>query len=255
MTTMRGQVYDQSPRGGLTVATDTEITIYVSSGSETFQLEDYSGDTAEQVQTALTALNLIPNLTYEYSDDVQEGRVISTDPEPGTEVSEGDRITVVISSGAEQVTVPYVIDQTEAAATQRLRDAGFSVTTQSFESNKTAGTVADVVYNGSSVSGGTAPSGATLTLLISTGPAQTQETQAQTVTQSEDLGLDFGDDEDHTVSVSINGGSERSLGTYNSDTVGNCRVTISGRPGSTITVEVFVDGESIGERTFTINEG
>ena len=38
----------------------------------------------------------------EYSDDVEEGKVIRTDPEAGTELARGETLTVYISLGKEQ---------------------------------------------------------------------------------------------------------------------------------------------------------
>ena len=48
----------------------------------------------------------------EPSDEFARNRVISTDPEAGSAVSEGDTVAVVVSSGAEQVPVPNLIGQT-----------------------------------------------------------------------------------------------------------------------------------------------
>ena len=53
-----------------------------------------------------------------YSDDVDEGNVISQDPAAGTEVPAGSAVNLVVSLGVEPppVTVPYVLDlpQTDA---------------------------------------------------------------------------------------------------------------------------------------------
>jgi serine/threonine-protein kinase len=63
----------------------------------------------------------------ESSDTVDAGRVIGTDPAAGTTQPKGTTITLLVSSGPEQVTVPDVEGMSEAQATSELEDAGFVV--------------------------------------------------------------------------------------------------------------------------------
>ena len=61
----------------------------------------------------------------EYSDDVEEGKVIRTDPEAGTELEKGATLTVYISKGKqkddnENVTVPGLLGMTDVK-TKRVR--------------------------------------------------------------------------------------------------------------------------------------
>src|SRR5205085_270613 len=52
------------------------------------------------------------------------------DPAAGTSVDEGSTVTLVVSSGPEQVTVPDVVGMTQAQATSTLQGAGFHVVSQ-----------------------------------------------------------------------------------------------------------------------------
>jgi beta-lactam-binding protein with PASTA domain/tRNA A-37 threonylcarbamoyl transferase component Bud32 len=58
---------------------------------------------------------------------VAVGFVIDQDPEPGVRIARGDTVTIVVSLGVEQVTVPKVVglDQTDAA--KQLQDAGLEL--------------------------------------------------------------------------------------------------------------------------------
>jgi hypothetical protein len=58
------------------------------------------------------------------SDTVPVDVVISTDPQAGTSVQRGDPITVLVSSGKEQVAVPDMIGQTRIEAGATLQTAG-----------------------------------------------------------------------------------------------------------------------------------
>ena len=64
--------------------------------------------------------------TAQYSDDVEQGNVISSDPEAGTEVDEGTEVTIVVSLGAEPATVPDIREKTRQRAESALADAGLS---------------------------------------------------------------------------------------------------------------------------------
>ncbi|HTE66046.1 MAG TPA: Stk1 family PASTA domain-containing Ser/Thr kinase, partial [Candidatus Binatia bacterium] len=59
----------------------------------------------------------------EPSDTVPDDRVISTTPEAGSLVHEGDTIVVAVSSGPDEVLVPTLVGQTEDQAVQTLNAA------------------------------------------------------------------------------------------------------------------------------------
>lgn len=63
---------------------------------------------SERAQDDLGELDLTSKLVLESSNDIVEGNVIRTDPESGTAVSEGDSVTVYVSSGKETVMVPIL---------------------------------------------------------------------------------------------------------------------------------------------------
>jgi serine/threonine-protein kinase len=96
-----------------------------SPSAETFAMPDWVGDPITQVRTEAEALGLeIEEEEREFSDDVEQGRVIRTSPEADEEVSEGDTVTVVVSRGAEEVEVPRLIGQTRDEARNLLTEVG-----------------------------------------------------------------------------------------------------------------------------------
>jgi serine/threonine-protein kinase len=58
---------------------------------------------------------------------VPAGQVISTDPAAGSSVEKGSTVTIIVSTGVEQVTVPGVVGQTENNATSTLQSRGLDV--------------------------------------------------------------------------------------------------------------------------------
>jgi len=74
-------------------------------------------------------LNLVVETDEEPSEDVDEGNVIRCEPPTGTRVDEGEILTAIVSSGADQVEVPRLRGQTQDQATQTLRDSELAVGT------------------------------------------------------------------------------------------------------------------------------
>jgi serine/threonine-protein kinase len=85
----------------------------------------YSETTAT---SALQNAGLTSNTTYEYSSDVAKGEVINQDPVAGSSVANGSTVTLVVSQGIEQVSVPDVLGLTKDKATKKLEDKGLTVT-------------------------------------------------------------------------------------------------------------------------------
>lgn len=123
-----GKVYDQSPAAGEKVDIHTMITVYISTGKETFKLEDVTGMDYNQAQDQLENKGLKVDLEFENDDTVQKDRVISTSPEAGSQVAEGDTITVTVSEGAktEYVSMPDVRGYDLDTAISMLEDAGLN---------------------------------------------------------------------------------------------------------------------------------
>ena len=72
-------------------------------------LPDFKGKDLEYVNKELERLGLKILVKSEYSDTVEKDYVISQSPAAGMEVSEGDSISVVLSSGPKQNQVPNIV--------------------------------------------------------------------------------------------------------------------------------------------------
>jgi serine/threonine-protein kinase len=114
------------PDGGELADRGSRIRLFVSTGPEKVQVPDVTGSTEDSAEARLERAGLLVNREREDSD-ADEGTVIRQDPSGGTEVDEGTRVTIVVSSGREEVAVPDVTGQTVRAARAELRDAGFRV--------------------------------------------------------------------------------------------------------------------------------
>jgi eukaryotic-like serine/threonine-protein kinase len=76
------------------------------------------------------------------SDTVDEGVVISQRPAANAQAQKGSEVTIVVSTGPEQVTVPSVRGLDQASAEGKIRGAGLEVGSVTFQpSEGTEGTV------------------------------------------------------------------------------------------------------------------
>ncbi|HEX2142572.1 MAG TPA: Stk1 family PASTA domain-containing Ser/Thr kinase [Candidatus Limnocylindria bacterium] len=94
-----------------------------SPSANVVEVPNWVGEPIVAVRDEAEELGLDLDEDEEPSDDVEEGRVISTNPAAGEPVAEGGTVVVVVSSGADQVQVPSLIGQTEEQAAQTLRNA------------------------------------------------------------------------------------------------------------------------------------
>ena len=100
-----GVVMAQDPEDGTMVRPGDTITLYVSLGpvQTLSKVPDLFGMTKDEAQARLTEEGLVLGLVSEdYSNSVQEGKVIGQGTEEGTEVAKGTSIDITISKGPQE---------------------------------------------------------------------------------------------------------------------------------------------------------
>ena len=125
-TTPAGQIISQDPAATVMLPAGTAIRVVVSKGGPEVAIPNVEGQTSEAAQQVLVGAPFLLNVTLaeETSSTIAKGRVIRTDPAIGTTVAAGSNLTLVISGGGNQSTVPDVAGQSEASAKSALNAAG-----------------------------------------------------------------------------------------------------------------------------------
>jgi len=95
----QGFVSRQAPPGGTKLRKGDTVDLWVSKGSETVTLKDFTGWSAQQVQGWLAKNRLSGNGKHGKSGAVASGEVFKQDPPSGQQVKRGDTITYWVSSG------------------------------------------------------------------------------------------------------------------------------------------------------------
>ncbi len=171
-----GKVMAQYPMEGNEVEETSTVILTISLGPEAFEVPNVYGQTEERADKKLTELGL--KLLHEYiaSEEIEAGRVVSTNPERQAMVVKGDTITVVVSTGSANVqsVVPKLIGLTEEAATTALTNAGLVKGSVSYESSSTY-PKGQVTYQ-SNTAGQKVDTGTVIDIIVSSGAEQTTPT-------------------------------------------------------------------------------
>ena len=174
-TVPKGQVSDQNPAAGTSVAKGTTVDLTVSSGPNSVQVPDVSGLNQDDATAKLQAAGLTVSTADTVPSAVQaQGNVLDTDPAAGKTVNKGSAVALHLASGS--ATVPNVVGQDNLTAAQNLTAAGFKVKQVLAPSDKPQNQVIAQDHAGDVLK-----RGQTVTLTVSTGtPTPTQTTTAPT---------------------------------------------------------------------------
>ncbi len=167
-TVKRGTVLDTDPRPGARIRKHDAVTLTLSDGPEMVKVPDVRGSRLDKAEASLKEGGLEPGLvTEEFSDDVDRGAVIGTDPEAGVQRRAGAAVSLVVSKGS-PVDVPDVTGDDLNDARTELQEAGLKVriAAQQVDSEFDKGKVAAQTPK----EGGRLAVGGTVTLTLSKGP-------------------------------------------------------------------------------------
>jgi serine/threonine-protein kinase len=131
-------------------------------------MPDVEGATGTRAQAVIEDAGLSFEVSaQQYSDEVPEGAVISTDPAPDERVIKGDAVSVVLSKGEELYLVPEVVDLSAHEAQRALKEAHLRPKP---EQRYNASADEGVVFNASPSPGTELPPGESVTIYVSMGP-------------------------------------------------------------------------------------
>lgn len=133
----------------------------------TVQVPSVVGESQSNAVATLANDGLKSSITKKTSSE-SSGTVLSENPTAGTTVKKGDTVSLVVSSGPQQVKVPNVVGQPVAQAESSLIGAGFQVSTNYVNNSAKVGTVISQTPAGSTQ----AAKGSTVSVDVSNGPSQ-----------------------------------------------------------------------------------
>jgi serine/threonine-protein kinase len=159
----RDEVVSQDPRAGTELELGSVVTLTVSDGPGTVAVPDVQNLTRASAQARLERAGLRVRVRREESATTEPGRVIRATPPDGTPVDVGSTVTLVVSRGPQQVTVPDVVGQDLENARGELEGAGLAVTVDREEA---AGAEPGTVLRQTPGTGTAVDAGATVTVTV-----------------------------------------------------------------------------------------
>ncbi|MCQ2547924.1 MAG: Stk1 family PASTA domain-containing Ser/Thr kinase [Clostridia bacterium] len=139
----------------------------VFDSKEALLVPDLSNKTFEQASKELEQLGLtIEQGEAVFDEEIEEGKIVSQNPEEGTEVEEGAVVTVILSKGKEEFAVPNLYGHSLTEAKEALRAVNLELGDVKYEySDKEA----DTVISQSVEAGSTLTKGSSVDIVISKG--------------------------------------------------------------------------------------
>ncbi|AWB90773.1 Stk1 family PASTA domain-containing Ser/Thr kinase [Aeromicrobium chenweiae] len=151
---------------------------------------DVRGQSVPDATTVLeNAGFVVGDTTEQSSSDVDEGDVIETDPRAGTKVDEGSTVSLIVSSGPDQVEIPNLVRYSYSDAKALLEGKGLTVKKETQDSTEAK----DTVLNTNPPAGTPVDVGSSVTLIVSKGQVEVPNVVGMDVEDAksalEDVGL------------------------------------------------------------------
>jgi beta-lactam-binding protein with PASTA domain/predicted Ser/Thr protein kinase len=185
----RDHVVEQDPIPGSKVEEGSTVTLNVSSGPAIVAVPGVANLSKADATKRLENAGFKVNPEFRHSKTVPKGRVIGTEPAVGTQLSTEQPVTLLISSGANQVEVPSVTGLDDQAALAALQNAGLSGVEVQRDSDEPEGKV----LSQSPGAGKQVQRGSQVTIFVSTGaitvPDVVGETRLTAVTALKKAGF------------------------------------------------------------------
>jgi beta-lactam-binding protein with PASTA domain/tRNA A-37 threonylcarbamoyl transferase component Bud32 len=166
----RDIVFGQDPPSGQNAERGSKVVLKVSQGEETVRVPRVTGFSRQEAEDELTGAGFtIGRVEVQPNDSVPADRVISQDPKAGDQAPKGGAVNLVVSGGKEKVKVPDVKGKDAAIAANDLGRVGLETNTK----QEASSTVAEgKVIRTEPATGTEVDKGSTVTMVVSSGPAQ-----------------------------------------------------------------------------------
>ncbi len=125
-TMEKGKVISQSLSQNTSVKKGTTVNLVISKGPNKKAVTDVIGHEVNRAKGELEADGFKVEVKETQSDSIREDLVISTSPDRGTYVEPGSTVTITVSTGKKEISIPSVtIGMDYDTAAKALKDAGF----------------------------------------------------------------------------------------------------------------------------------
>lgn len=174
-----GVVLGQKPEEGTSVDKGSTITLEINELPDSVPVPPLKGLTKEEAQKTLEDSSLkLGSVEEEFNEEVEEGKVIYSNPDGGYSVKRGTAVKVIVSKGVDKT--PVVLSDYKGmdqdVVVNQLKSLGFTVVIENGFSNKVA---EGQVYDMDPKPNQSVEKGSTVTLYISKGSKIKEEEETE----------------------------------------------------------------------------
>ncbi len=201
-----GKIITQNMKPESKVKENFPIKVIVSLGEKLVDVPELIKEHSNQAVILIKEAGLEEGeITYEFSEQVPWGLIISQDPKFGEKVSEGTEISYVVSKGpeVEYLLMPSLIGLNQTEAESLILSKSFNLGTVSERPNSDF--EPGIVYYQSYPAGTEIEVGTSIDIIVSTGPEEIVEENNDNTTES---GLEEGQLNEKTIIVDLPQGRE-----------------------------------------------
>ena len=156
-----GQIVQQDPAADAERRSNLVIQVYICAERQEITMPDLLGNVYQTAKIKLQLYDLNLNVMREeaFSDEYPAGQIMETQPKLGTVLQKGDTVTLIVSKGAEKITVPTFVGMSYERAKNEAEKLGLKVGTPEYRYYDPTANEGDVIeqsiLNGTTVQGGT----------------------------------------------------------------------------------------------------
>ena len=127
-----GDAIKTTPAADEEIPLGSEVALYVSAGSSLTVVPEVKGLAEADANATIAAAGLVVGATEQKTNaTMPAGQAVKTDPAAGTEVQTGSAVTLTISKGPKQVSVPAIVGLLQPDAKAAIEAAELTVGTSS----------------------------------------------------------------------------------------------------------------------------
>ena len=156
-----GQIVQQDPAADAERRSNLVIQVYICAERQEITMPDLLSNVYQTAKIKLQQYDLNLNVMREeaFSDEYPAGQIMETQPKLGTALKKGDTVTLIVSKGAEKITVPTFVGMSYERAKNEAEKLGLKVGSPEYRYYDPTANEGDVIeqsiLNGTTVQGGT----------------------------------------------------------------------------------------------------
>ena len=172
-----GTVLSENPSAGTTVSKGSSVALVISAGAQNVSVPNVVGQTIASAESTLLAAGFHVSTNY-VNNPAQVGTVISESPGASTQAPKDSTVTLDVSNGPSQISVPDVVGQPIAQAANTLGSHNLTLGNVTYQPSPTIAN-GDVISTNPTAGSNVAPN-TSVDVVVSQGPSPSTTTTSPT---------------------------------------------------------------------------